>query len=459
MTEQATLSRQLAEWSASLTWDKIPEDVRSRLPLRLLDTAGLIVVGAQTEAVGVALEFVKSDVGRAESTVSGYSGRVSAPNAALIHGIAAHCRDFDDTLMESVVHPGSVVIPTALALAEAVDAPHDVFATAITIGYEIAARIGAVAGRRLHARNFHPTGVIGPIAAAATATRLLALTAEQTSWAMGLAASMSGGLRAFAIDGGWSKWFHAGWAAHGGIVAARMAAQGFRGPEYILEGEHDLYSAFLHGKTLDRSCLIADLGDVWQGNQSTFKYYPCAHVIQPYIDSYLSIAEEFSLQATDIAQIDCTIAPWAAAIVCEPRADKLCPDTDLAAIGSLPYQIAVAAVDRQVGLFALDMATRDRADIREFVERVFHITDNTMGQAFDGEICVRTVAGAIHVRKAIAGAVDEKKVWQKFYDNAVPILGSEQAIAAASSICDQDALNWRRVTDLLSIASPIGEGN
>ena len=459
MSKQATPSRQLAEWSASLTWDQIPKEVRNRLALRLLDTVGLIVVGAQTEAVGVALEFAKSDVGRADSTVCGYSGRVSAPSAALVHGIAAHCRDFDDTFMESVVHPGSVVIPTALALAEAEDATDAMFAAAITAGYEIAARIGAVAGRKLPARNLHPTGIIGPIAAAATAARLLALTAEQTSWAMGLAASMSGGLRAFAIDGGWSKWFHAGWAAHGGIVAAQLAARGFRGPEYILDGGSDLYSALLHGENLDRSGLTVDLGGVWQGNGAAFKYYPCAHVIQPYIDAYLSIAEEFDLQAADIAQIDCTIAPWAAAIVCEPRADKLRPDTELAAIGSLPYQIAVAVTDRRVGLLALDTVMRERTDIRALAGRVFHITDKTLGQAFDGEICVRTLAGEFHKRKAIAGSVDSKKVQQKFVDNAGPILGCERAVAALTAICAQAVPNWRSVVDLFSMVSPEGEGN
>jgi 2-methylcitrate dehydratase PrpD len=450
MSTQTTPSRQLAEWCASLSWDHIPADARNSLALRLLDTTGLIIVGAQTEAVGVALDFVGSNEGHAQSTVCGYSSRVSASSAALVHGVAAHCRDYDDTFMDSVVHPGSVVIPTALALSEATNATDEAFATAIIAGYEIAARIGAVAGRRLHARNLHPTGIVGPIAAAATAARLLDLTAEQTSWAMGLAASMSGGLRAFAVDGGWSKWLHVGWAAHGGIVAAQMAGRGFRGPEHVLEGGYDLYSALLHGETIDRTGLIAGLGTLWKGNEAQFKYYPCAHVIQPYIDAYLAIADEFDLQSTDIAEIVCTIAPWAAAIVCEPRADKLCPDTELAAIGSLPYQIAVAAADRRVGLAALESAMRDRNDVRELAARVVHRTDETLGQAFDGEICVRTADGARHVRKAVAGAVDPDKVRQKFIDNTGPILGTEQAIAAAASSGEDAGLSWRWAVDLFS---------
>ncbi|MYF85084.1 MAG: MmgE/PrpD family protein, partial [Rhodospirillaceae bacterium] len=68
--------------------------------------------------------------------------------------------------------------------------------------------------------------------------------------AFGLAGSMAGGLMAFVADGSWSKWLHAGWAAHGGIVAAQMAAEGFRGPAGVLDGRHNLYAALLAGEDL-----------------------------------------------------------------------------------------------------------------------------------------------------------------------------------------------------------------
>ena len=81
------------------------------------------------------------------------------------------------------------------------------------------------------------------------------------SLVLGLAACMSGGLRAFAVDGGWSKWLHVGWAAHGGIVAAQMAAHGFRGPEHVLDGGYDLYSALLHGDTdYPAGCQVLEAG-------------------------------------------------------------------------------------------------------------------------------------------------------------------------------------------------------
>src|SRR5580692_7285441 len=214
------VARQLAEWCAGVQGADIPNATAELLPLRLLDTTGLIFAGTATPAVAAARSLVETLGGAPQSTMSGSIDRVPAAAAALVHGVAAHCFDFDDTIEESVVHPGSVVVPTVVALAEAGNTADTDFRAAIAVGYEVAARIGAVAGRRFHLREMHPTGVVGPIAAAAAAGRVRGMPAEKISWAMGLASSMAGGLRAYVRDGGWSKWLHVGWAAHGGIIAA-----------------------------------------------------------------------------------------------------------------------------------------------------------------------------------------------------------------------------------------------
>ena len=448
MKEQTSCSRQLAEWCAALSWGDIPAEVRAHLPLRILDTVGLILVGAGTDAGKAALDFARNTSGPHQCTLTGLPGRVPPTTAVLVHGTAAHCRDFDDTFVDSVVHPGSVVIPVALALAEAHASSNQDFGAAVIAGYEVAARIGAVAGRRFHARSLHATGVVGPIAAAATAGRLLGLRGEQISWAMGLAASMSSGLMAFMADGGWSKWLHAGWAASGGIVAAELASRNFRGPEYVLNGGHDLYAALLHGETVDRSGLTADLGRSWKGALAEFKYYPCAHVIQPYIDAVLAIVRQYDLRPADIAAIECRIAPWAAAIVCEPREAKLRFDTELEAIASLPYQLAVAVTERRVDLGALAAGMRARAGLRALAERISHRRDGSLGKTFDGEVEVRTASGARYSGKASTAGADIGKLRGKFANSVGPILGPDRASAAAARLGSGEP-DWKRAVDLL----------
>jgi 2-methylcitrate dehydratase PrpD len=360
--------------------------------------------------------------------------RLPASRVALVHGIAAHCRDFDDTFPDSVVHAGSVVVSAALAAGEAAGAPPEDIGAAIVAGYEVAARIGGVAGRRFHARGLHATGIVGPIAAAVTAARARRLSAEHTGWAIGLAASMSGGLMAFQADGAWSKWLHVGWAAEGGIVAADLAARGFRGPMAALDGSGNLFAAMLAGEPVPNAAVAASLGREWKGAGARFKYYPCAHVIQPYIDAALSLRRQHALVAADIVEVRCAIAPWAVPIVCEPRAPRLAPATELDAIASLPYMVAHGLAEGEVGLAALSSAARGRADLHALAGRIMHEADKALGQGFDARVTIRTRTGATHTATADAAALDPERLAAKFAANAAPMLGPTRAKDAAARL-------------------------
>jgi len=197
-----------------------------------------------------------------------------------------------------------------------------------------------VAGRDFHARGFHATGIVGPIVAAAAAGTVMRLERSQLADAMGLATSMSSGLLAFLGDGGWSKWLHTGWSAHGGLIAAQLAATGFRGPRQGLDHRYGLYGAFLGKPDTELSGLTDGLGQRWLGASASAKLYPCAHVIQPYIDGALALrGEKFAtenISVETIAAVRCVMAPWAIPIVAEPRPIKIAPRNDLKRLRACP---------------------------------------------------------------------------------------------------------------------------
>ena len=414
-------ARVLADWVSGLRWADVPAAQHPLIGLRVLDTLGLILAGAPTEAAAAARQVAARQGVSDEAGIVPGRGRAAAAWAAFVHGVTAHCRDFDDTFQDSVVHPGSVVVPTALAVGESCGADGNEIAAAIVAGYEVAARLGSIAGRRFHRRGLHATGVIGPFAAAAAAGRLMRLDGAAIADAFGLAGSMAGGLMAFIADGSWSKWLHAGWAAHGGIVAAQLAAQGFRGPDGVLDGRHNLYAALLAGEDVapdglaDR--LTGGLGTVWRGANAHFKYYPCAHVIQPYLDAGIDLRREHGIEAGDIAGGECQIAPWAAQIVSLPRAEKLRPDSEMAAIASLPYLLAVALTKGAVTLDALDAASRADAAILELAARLAHVEDPALGQGFDGVLILDLADGARLERPVSSAPPDRGKVLDKFHAN------------------------------------------
>ncbi len=409
----------LAEWTAGLRTVDVPDDLHRLSRLRILDTLGLIAVGAQLDAGAAVAAWSQSAAADAAGLATNLAtGDYCEPaTAALVHGTLAHARDFDDTFIDAVVHPGSTIIPVALALAQAQDLDLDETTTAIAAGYEVAARLGSLAGRGFHARGFHATSVIGPVAAAAAAGRLLKLDAGQLADAMGLSTSMSGGLMAFLADGGWSKWLHTGWSAHGGITAAGLARNGFRGPRHALEHGQGLYGAFLGEVPAGLDRLTEGLGQIWYGQAAAFKLYPCAHVIHPYIEAALSAAAEHNLRIGEISAVACVMAPWAMPIVAEPREPKVRPRNALEAIASLPYMVAYALQHGTPTLAALEAPAIADAGTLGLAARIMCRSDASLGAAFDGTMLITLTSGRSLDLAVSLPANDPDRIAAKFRAN------------------------------------------
>jgi 2-methylcitrate dehydratase PrpD len=445
----------LADWASNVTSADVPAEQHKLVRARLLDTIGLIAVAADHPAGSSLMAWAAGNAGSGATLLP--NGTATTPAvAALVHGSLAHARDFDDTFPDTVVHPGSTVIAAALAAAEAKDASFDDLSTAIVAGYEIAARLGAVAGRGFHARGFHATSVVGPIAAAATAGRLLGLEAGTMSDALGLATSMSGGLLAFLADGGWSKWLHTGWAAHGGLVAADMASHGFRGPHHALDHCYGLYGAFLGAPDTDLGVLTLGLGQAWLGASARAKRFPCAHVIEPYVEAALAWRASGRLGAGTVQSVRCVLALWALPIVAEPRAIKIAPQSDLDAIASLPFMVAAALCDGRVDLATLRLETRERSDIRALAARVACDGDETLGSGFDGRIEMIGASGEhMHCDVALSAASDERIV-AKFRTNTAHLEPAARAELESAVLHNKPAS--RTLVQLATTAMTRGKG-
>jgi 2-methylcitrate dehydratase PrpD len=407
----------LAGWIAGLDANDIPHAELQLARLRVMDTAGLLCAGRRTKAADIAIATALRNGGIATgadgaSSVVGRQEPWRPAWAAFVHGIIAHCRDFDDTFPQSVVHPGSTIVSVALALGEARGSSTQEVLAAIVIGYEVAARLGHAGGRHLHAKGFHASGVYGPVIAAAVASRLLRLDALGTANALGLAGSMGGGLLEFLTDGSWSKWLHVGWSAFGGINAAQMAADGFRGPTTALEGSKGLFAAFVGTDDARLEALTESLGSSWMARTALPKYFPCAHVIQPYLAGILDL--HGAIDPLEVVGVECLIAPWAVPIVCEPLAQKRGPKTEMDVIASLPFLVAAALIDGDVGLAHLSEASRNRSDLLSLAERVSYRADSALGHGFEGSIRISLRDGRIIDKRVRELGLDPERLIDKF---------------------------------------------
>lgn len=447
-----SLSTRLAAWLAEIEWRSLPQRQQELARLRLLDTLGLLLGGFDSEASAIARDRASQE-GAGRSSVVGSLVGVPAGWAAFANGITAHCLDFDDTFPDSMVHPGSVIIPVSLAVGDEVNAPGAEILTAIAVGYEIAARLARAGGKRFHERGFHASGIFAPIAAAYVAGRLMRLPPAAIAAAAGLAASMSGGLMAFLSDGTWSKWLHLGWGGLAGILATQLAAGGFRGPLGALDGRHNLYAAFLGDASVDRDSVEASLGQEWHNETALFKLYPCAHVIQPYIDIALELRSSLSLDPSAVKRILCTVAPWAVSIVCEPAAEKVEPQTMLQAIASLPFNVAAALIDGDVNLETLTAASLKRPDIRALARRVAYVVDPDL-QGFEARLAIELSEGRSRGRADRPAEPNADHLLKKFRLLAARALPEEQVARLVDAVTQfPEATNAQAIGALLRGAS------
>jgi 2-methylcitrate dehydratase PrpD len=352
-TEQRAAAQELAAWTSALDLGDIPAEVRAVAREHILDTLGC---GLAALGVGEALAglTVAQDAGAGPSSAIGRTGTVPAAAAALANGMLCHGLDFDDTHEASIAHVATVVVPAALAVAEAVGATGAQTLAAIVAATETVTRVGMAAPEGFHRRGFHPTGVCGIFGATVAACRLREMDAETTARALGLAGSMASGIFEYLADGSPTKPFHAGWAAQAGVQAAALAAAGARGPATVLEGRFGVYNTHVD-VAHDIAGQLADLGDRWEAPLVAIKPYPACHWIHAAVDAAAQAAGDATPE--QIQRIVVRIPDVGVPIVLEPLAQKRSPVTEYDAKFSLPWCVAARIV-------------HGRLDVRSFLGEI-----------------------------------------------------------------------------------------
>src|SRR5580692_1528367 len=309
-----------------------------------MDVIGLSLAGAETpfgrstRAAAIAL----SPPGPCR--VLGTGDRLGVTAAAFANGAFSQALEFDDTHNESIVHMSSPAVAAALALSEFTAVSGRDLITAIAIGNEISCRVGSVSSGELHKRGFHPTGLFATFGAAYLAGKLLGLNADALACAAGIAGSFAAGLLECWVDGTQTKFLHPGWSAQSGITAALLARSGVTGPAQVFEGRWGLFASHVQDPNAHRDFSRIDdrLGEHWESRNSSFKPFPAAHVIHPYISAVLRLRSKHGIRPEDVERIECPVTAFIVGIVCEPTEEKFEPASDSHGRVSLQYSLAEA---------------------------------------------------------------------------------------------------------------------
>lgn len=417
-----SVAENLARDIVAVTADGIPASVRDRCRDLLIDVAGLCIAARHRNYV---LSLQGSLDPGGPCTAIGHQQGFSPEDAALLNGTAAHGEDFDDTFEGGPVHSGAVIVPAVLAACERFGRNGSDALLGIAVGVEALCRLSLVAPKRIHDAGFHPTAVLGAMAAALAVSKSIGGSEKQTVDALGIAGSMAGGIIEYLAEGAWTKRLHAGWAAHSGLHAARLAREGFAGPRTVLEGTHGLFFAFARDSNGDFDALTRRFGDDWLMNGLTFKPYATGTMNQPYIDCALRLAKR-GFAAEDVAEVLCETAEGYVKRLWEPLATKHRPPNDYAAKFSTPFNIAVAFVTGGAGFEAFSEATVRDPGILALAAKVRYVVDphNPYPKAYTGHIRMTLRDGRVfeerqpHIRGGVLEPLSREDIARKFRGNA-----------------------------------------
>ena len=282
----------LAAFAAETALEDIPLDVQLLTKRQVLDTLGLMLAGSTTDGCHLTQALFGELGGAPQATAIGTGRRLSILQAAYANGEAAHAMDYDDTQLAAspdrvyglLMHPSAPILGAVLPVAELTHATGAQLLLAFAIGVEISCKVAEALDPSHYRNGFHTTGTVGALGAAVGAGRLLGLDAPQLNVALGLAASMSAGLRE--NFGTVTKPFHAGRAAENGVLAALRVARGHTASQGILEAQRGFFSAYGGG---DGAVIETTLGKPWTAADPgiSIKPYPSGSLTHPAVDATL----------------------------------------------------------------------------------------------------------------------------------------------------------------------------
>ncbi|ORY60065.1 uncharacterized protein BCR38DRAFT_443806 [Pseudomassariella vexata] len=297
---------QLASWATNLTYANLTTSVVDAAVKSMYNWAGCAIAGYAQDAPQIAFNTTSAFFGGPPtSSILGSNGSIGntfadAQRAALINGIASHIDDYDDTHLESIIHPSGPVASALLAVSEwRGPVSGQDFLTAFVAGVETECKLGLSVYPEHYDVGWHTTSTTGSIGAAVAVGKILGLDTTQMQHAIGVAATQVVGMQAF--FGSMTKSFHIGRAAQGGMLGALLASNGYTSSLEALEVEY----GWLHVvSTRENATAYFDqLGEIWEIEKNTFKPFPCGIVMHPTIDGATQLHNQSVEQGKDLGSI------------------------------------------------------------------------------------------------------------------------------------------------------------
>ena len=444
MNERLRLTEQLSDYIAGDRAEQLPPSVVERAKMHILDTFGAIISGSLLKPGRLIIDFVRAQGGMPEASVVATDLKTSTVQAALANGVMAHADETDDTHFSTVTHPGSVVVPTALSIAEKEHVSGKELITAVVLGYDVMCRVSKALDRRwMQEQCIHAGSICAGFGAAATAARLLRLPAKQVCYALAFAGTQASGLTTWRDDPEHvdKSLCHSGIPARNGVSAALWAQAGMTATEDVFEGPENVVYAF--SEKSHPAELTRELGSRYEILDTGIKVYPAGQPMQATLTGYFRLVKEHSLNGRQEIQRIVVRLPESQSRTIN---DRHMPDINC------QYLLAVAMLDGKIDFQnSHDFKRMHDPQVLELKKRVTIVAGPELTKmhpavrsaiveitTFDGRHCdilVDRVPGAPY------NPLSTAEVEEKFLSLSIPILGKQKSAAVVEMVRNLENLS------------------
>ena len=433
---------ELSRYIAGAARMVLPRTVVERARIHVVDTFAAMISGSRLLPGQTVMPYVRTLGGRPEAGLAGTRIVTSAAHAALANGMFGHADETDDTHPPSLTHPGTSVVPAALAIGERNRLPGKAVLRAIVLGYDICARLLLALDPMRFLRSGHHAGAFGQLfGAAAAAGTLLKLDAQRVRYMLSYSAQQAAGLYTMFRDPEHIEKAYAmgGMPAHNGMQAALMAAHGFTGVEDVFSGERDFFYTFAQDG--DRGALTRALGEQFEIMRAAIKRWPVGGPIQGPLHVLRELMQAHGFTAEDVVRLTARMPDKELEIV----NNRDMPDI------SVQHLLAVMLLDGTVSFgSAHDFKRMRDPRVLELRQRIRTVGDPELTDALRRWRCVMEVKlrdgrTLTHQTMAAKGSFENpltrEEEEEKARDLMAPVLGKgrcEQLLAALWSVDQLD---------------------
>jgi 2-methylcitrate dehydratase len=424
-----SISRRMAQFALSVSYDQIPEASRKEAKRFLLDSVGCALAPLDHEDMRQAFRYVDALGGSPQATILGHGVKTNMANAALMNSLLIRAMDYNDIYWKQDPSHPSDIIPAALAPAEFKRLSGRELLVGIVIAYELEMRLCLAATPGVREVGWHHaslTQFVSPLVAA----RMLGLTEDQAVAACGICGSSHftlGGVVAGHLTN--MKNTADPMATEAGVRAALLASTGYSGPVELFEGKEGVFEV-LSNVQWDPNTMLDGLGQEFLITECGYKAFPTEALTHQPITAVMEVMAEHGIDPHNVSEVLVKTTTRGADILSDPS--KYEPRTKETADHSLPYCIAVAVAKGNVLPSDFEEEALTDPFVWEMLSRIQVVSDPEIDAIFPAVkraiVTVTTKDGrsftqqADHAKGRAENPLSDEELIDKFCANASHVM-------------------------------------